>query len=152
MEKRYKEFKESAVEYQLRAVKKEFKQGKISSSNDAAEYARNFYFDDISIFESVFVLLLNNAGNTIGYAKISQGGITGTIVDIRIILKYAIDNLATKMILFHNHPSGNLIPSEHDINMVEKLKQACGWMDVELLDSIILTEDGYYSFADEGQL
>jgi DNA repair protein RadC len=123
---------------------------KITSSRDAADYIRNFYQDDIYIYESVFILLLNRANQTIGYAKISQGGISGTVVDIRIILKYAIESLASGVIMAHNHPSGQLNPSPQDIQLTKKLREAMLWMDISLLDSLIVMPDNYYSMADEG--
>lgn len=149
MEKSYFEFKENEVEYKLKAVKQPFKRAKITGSKDAADYARQFYHDDISIYESAFVLLTNRSNNTVGFAKISQGGIAGTVVDIKLILKYAIENLASGIIFFHNHPSGNLMPSNQDQMLSVRIKEAAKLMDVTLLDSIILTEDGHYSFADE---
>lgn len=149
MEK-YTELNEYEVEYKLSAKKKDFKRAKIKNSKDAADYARQFYFDDIMIYESVFIIMTNRANNTIGYAKISQGGIAGTAVDIRLILKYAIDNLASGIILVHNHPSGNMIASPQDIQITKKLKEAARWMDISLLDSIIISEDSHYSLADEG--
>lgn len=150
MGKEYVQLKEKAVEYTLKAERKDFNKAKITKSSDAADYARNFYFDDITIFESTFVILLNTANNTIGYAKISQGGIAGTVVDIRLILKYAIENLASGIILVHNHPSGSMKASPQDIQISKKLKEAARWMDISLLDSIIISEDAHYSLADEG--
>lgn len=152
MEKGYVQLKEREVEYKLSAKKKDFKRAKITKSKDAADYARQFYFDDMIIYESVFIIMTNRANNTIGYAKISQGGISGTAVDIRLILKYAIERLASGIILVHNHPSGNLKASPQDIQITKKLKEAARWMDISLLDSIIISEDAHYSFADEGLL
>jgi DNA repair protein RadC len=102
------------------------------------------------IYESVFIIMLNKRNNTCGYAKISQGGISGTVVDIRLILKYAIESLASGIILVHNHPSGNMIASPQDIQIAKKLKKAAMYMDISLLDSIIISEDSHYSLADEG--
>lgn len=149
MEK-YTELNEYEVEYKLSAKKKDFNRAKIKNSEDAADYARQFYFDDLMIYESVFIIMTNRRSNTCGYAKISQGGISGTVVDIRLILKYAIDNLASGIILVHNHPSGNLKASPQDIQISKKLKEAARWMDISLLDSIIISEDAHYSLADEG--
>ena len=125
---------------------------KITSSKDAADYMRQFFSDDIEIYESMFLLLLNRANNTIGWAKISQGGITGTVCDPRIVMKYAVDSLATGVILCHNHPSGNLQPSRADEEITNKCKMALNYLDIKVLDHIILTADNYYSFADEGML
>lgn len=150
MEKGYVQLKEKEVEYKLKATRQDFNRAKIKRSKDAADYARQFYFDDIMIYESVFIIMTNRRNNTCGYAKISQGGVAGTVVDIRLILKYAIDNLASGIILVHNHPSSNLKASPQDIQITKKLKEAARVMDIELIDSIILTEDSYSSLADEG--
>jgi len=150
MKKEYLELKEKEVEYKLKATKQDFNRAKITKSKDAADYARQFYFDDLMIYESVFIIMLNRRNNTCGYAKISQGGISGTVVDIRLILKYAIESLASGIILVHNHPSGNMIASPQDIQIAKKLKEAAMYMDISLLDSIIISEDSHYSLADEG--
>jgi DNA repair protein RadC len=150
MKKEYLELKEKEVEYKLKATKQDFNRAKITKSKDAADYARQFYFDDLMIYESVFIIMLNRRNNTCGYAKISQGGISGTVVDIRLILKYAIESLASGIILVHNHPSGNMIASPQDIQIAKKLKEVAMYMDISLLDSIIISEDSHYSLADEG--
>ena len=128
----------------------EFKRVKIGSSSDASEYIRQFYDSDIEIYESCFILLLNRQNQTIGYSKISQGGIVGTVVDVKIILKYVVESLATGVILAHNHPSGNLKPSREDELITEKIKKALALVDSSLFDHVILTRDGYTSMADEG--
>lgn len=138
----------------IRLVKEEseFKRVKITSSKDAAKYARNFFQEDIEIYESFFMILLNRANNTDAYVKISQGGIAGTVVDLKLIAKYAIDCLASGVIVCHNHPSGTLYPSEQDKLITEKIKNALKLLDIKLLDHIILTKESYYSFADESIL
>ncbi len=128
----------------------EFKRVKIGSSSDASEYIRQFYDSDIEIYESCFILLLNRQNQTIGYSKISQGGIVGTVVDVKLILKYVVESLATGVILAHNHPSGNLKPSREDELITEKIKKALALVDSSLFDHVILTRDGYTSMADEG--
>lgn len=150
MEKKYIQLKEKEVEYKLKATRQDFNRAQIRSSKDAADYARQFYFDDLMIYESVFIIMTNRRNNTCGYAKISQGGISGTVVDIRLILKYAIDNLASGIIMVHNHPSGNMKASPQDISISKKLKEAARYMDISFLDSIIISEDAHYSLADEG--
>ncbi|MFN4122899.1 MAG: RadC family protein [Flavobacteriales bacterium] len=102
--------------------------------------------------EQFWVILLNRANKVTGKSCLSVGGINGTVADTRLILRYALDNLATGIILCHNHPSGNLQPSDADINLTKNVKQAAGWMDINVLDHIIISESGYYSFADEGKL
>lgn len=145
-----KKYKTTATEFQLKKIKTDFPKAKIKSSQDSAEFIRQFYSDDIEVFESFFILLLNRANNTTGYAKISQGGITGTVVDVRIIAKYAVDAMASAIVLAHNHPSGNLSPSEADKSMTTKVQEALKLLDVQVLDHVILTKSGYFSFADEG--
>lgn len=136
--------------FELRKIQSEFPKTKITSSIVAGEFIRQFYSDDIEIFESSFILLLNNQNQTLGYAKISQGGITGTLIDVRIVCKYAIESLATGVIIAHNHPSGKLQPSQADKLISAKLKTALNCLDVELLDHVILTADSYYSMNDNG--
>lgn len=143
---------ETVSEYKLAKVKSDFQRVKITSSSESADYIRNFYSDDIGIFESCFILLLDRSNHTIGYAKISQGGIAGTVVDIRLIAKYAIDSLASSVILAHNHPSGNLRPSEGDKKITKQALEGLKLLNVELLDHVILTESSHYSFADSGDL
>jgi len=82
--------------------------------------------------------------------KISQGGISGTVTDIRIIMKKAVENLASGIIVCHNHPSGNLTPSDSDTNITRKIKDAGNLMDIQLLDHLIISDRDYYSFADNG--
>lgn len=147
-----KNYKTTVPEIKLKRIKSEFTKTKISSSSAAANFARQFYFDDLTIYESFFMILLNNSNNTIGYVKISQGGITGTLVDIRIVAKYCIDTLATGVILVHNHPSGTLKPSVGDKQVTEKIKKALDLFDCKVLDHIILTEKYFYSFNDNNIL
>lgn len=137
---------------ELRRIASEFPTRKIQSSLDSADFCRSFYFEDLTIFESAFIILLNNANQTIGFAKIGQGGITGTVVDTRLIAHYAVQSLATAVILCHNHPSGVLRPSENDRTITQKAKAGLALLDITLLDHIILTDEGYYSFLDEGIL
>ena len=138
--------------YELRKNQTDFPKKQIQNAKDLSEFIRQFYQGDIEIYESFFLLLLNNSNQTIGYAKISQGGVTSTVVDVKIIAKYAVDSLATGIVLAHNHPSGNLNPSSADISITNKVKEAMKFFDIEVFDHIILTEDSYYSFADEGIL
>lgn len=129
-----------------------FERVKITSSKSAADYIRQFYQGDIEIFESFFILLLNRQNETIGYAKISQGGVTGTYVDSKIILKYVVDTLASGVIISHNHPSGGTTPSVQDDQITAKIKSAVELIDSTLLDHVILTRDNYYSYADNSKL
>lgn len=125
---------------------------KIVGSTNASEYVREFYPSDLNVREHFYAMYLNQSNNVIGYHHISTGGITGTMVDVRMIIKGALDCLAIGIILVHNHPSGNLKPSNADDKITRKIKEACSLMDIRLLDHLILTEDSYYSYADEGKL
>ncbi|MBN2275822.1 MAG: DNA repair protein RadC [Bacteroidales bacterium] len=102
--------------------------------------------------EEFWILLLNRSNKIIDKRKISQGGIAGTVTDIRMILKFAIDVLASSIIVCHNHPSGNLQPSEADIQITRKIKDAATVMDIALLDHVIVAGKKYFSFADENLL
>jgi DNA repair protein RadC len=99
--------------------------------------------------EEFWALFLNRSNKVLCKSKISQGGITGTVTDIRLILKTALEHLATSMILCHNHPSGNLQPSDADISITRRLKDSSSLMDISLLDHVIVAHNRYFSFADE---
>jgi len=147
-----KTYKTNINLYTLRKIQTEFPKVKVDSSATAAKFIKQFYSDDIEIFESFFVLLLNSANITTGYAKISQGGIAGTVVDTRLIAKYAVDALAPSVIIAHNHPSGNTRPSHADREITKKIIAGLGLLDIKVLDHLILTEESFLSFADEGLL
>ena len=121
---------------------------KIQSSNNVSEIF-NSILSDLP-YEEFWILLLNRSNTIIDKFKISQGGISGTVADVRIILKLALENLASGIILCHNHPSNNTKPSEADITLTKKIKEAGVFFDINLLDHIIVTTNSYYSFADEG--
>ena len=147
-----KTYKSTISEYSLKYTKTDIQKTKITASENASNVIRQFYFDDINIYESFFILLLNRANNTTGFAKISQGGTAGTFVDIKIIAKYAVDSMSSAVIICHNHPSGNKQPSDDDLNITKKIKDALLLLDIKLIDHIIITENDYYSFADNGNL
>lgn len=102
--------------------------------------------------EEFWVLYLNNANKIIHKAQLSKGGITGTVVDIRLVLKMALEHNALSIVLTHNHPSGKLIASDSDIELTQKVKLAVKQLDMNLIDHVIITENGYFSFADQGIL
>jgi len=102
--------------------------------------------------EEFWLLILNRSNKVVEQVKISHGGVSGTVVDTRIILKNAIEKLASSVALCHNHPSGNKTPSKDDIAITRKLKTAFGAIDIDLVDHVIVAGNGYYSFADEGML
>ena len=125
---------------------------RISCSMDVNDFVRKVYPVAIDIREAMIVLYLNNSNRTVGYSIASIGGITGTLLDVRLLLRDALLTQSTGVILIHNHPSGSLKPSQSDISLTDKVKKAAQVMDIKLLDHLILTDCGFYSFADEGRL
>lgn len=122
----------------------------IQSSRDSFNY---IYPETADLqHEEFYVMYLNRANRVLTHRQISKGGVSGTIADIKIILKHGIELLASSMIAVHNHPSGNLKPSHQDIELTRKLKQAAALMDMQLLDHLITANKSYYSFADEGMM
>jgi DNA repair protein RadC len=102
--------------------------------------------------EEFWILFLNRSNKVINRMKLSQGGISGTVTDVRMVMKKAIEYLASGIIVCHNHPSGNLNPSESDTKITQKIKEAGSIMDIQLLDHLIISDKDYYSFADNGIL
>lgn len=123
---------------------------KITSSKDAFDYLKPWMID--LNHEVFFVILLARNNTIIKHELISSGGISGTIVDAKLIFKSAIDNLASGIILAHNHPSGNLKPSEQDISLTKRIKAGAALLDLTILDHLIFTNKDYFSFADEGKM
>ncbi len=124
---------------------------KITSSRDAYELMVRFW-EDIDYCESFYVVLLNRANKVLGVCKISTGSVAGTVADPKKIFQTALAANASSVILAHNHPSGNTMPSGKDSEITNKCKQAGLFLDLPVLDHIIVTRDGYYSFADEGNM
>jgi len=124
--------------------------GQIKGSRDAADYLRPEIGD--LAYEEFWVLFLNRQNKVIDKRKLSQGGMTGTVIDVRLVLKLALEKHATSMIFCHNHPSGNLDPSEADKKITKQLKEAAAVMEIPVIDHLIVTQAGYFSFADEGLL
>ena len=102
--------------------------------------------------EEFGVVLLNRANTVLSIHQISRGGVSATVIDCKIIFNKALAELASGIILFHNHPSGQLHPSAEDVKSTEKVKAAAKVLDISLLDHLIVTDTGYFSFADEGKL
>lgn len=126
---------------------------KITTSFDAVQIIRKFWNQEtIQMQEETKILFTDSSNTVIGVYSLSKGGLTGTLVDIRLILSVALKCLATGIIFVHNHPSGNLNPSNADLSIMNKLKTACKLLDIALLDSIIITKESYMSFTDEGLL
>ena len=122
----------------------------VRSSRDIAAYLQSVLKDyNYEVFAVVF---LNRANKINHFEIISKGGITGTVADPRIILKKALEEDATSIVLCHNHPSGNLQPSRADEELTKKIKEAAAYFDIKVIDHIIVSEEGFYSFADDGIL
>jgi DNA repair protein RadC len=127
---------------------------KVTTSRDIYEVLKEMYnADTIDWQEQMILICLNQANKVIGYYKVSTGGTTGTVCDPKIIFTIALNCAGTcNIILSHNHPSGNLQPSNGDIQTTQRIKEAGKLLDIAVLDHVIYTEDGYYSFRDEGQI
>jgi len=123
---------------------------KINSSKDAFDLLRP-RMGELE-HEEFWILYLNNANKVLHSSLLSKGGLTGTLVDVRIVLRQALELGAVALVLAHNHPSGTLHPSEEDRKVTQKLKRASEALDVKVLDHLIITQKDYFSFADEGML
>jgi DNA repair protein RadC len=123
---------------------------KITSSKDVA-YLMQPILGDLE-HEEFWVLFLNNSNKVVAKSQISKGGLTATIVDIRLVFKRALELASVGIIVCHNHPSGKLQPSNADKNLTQRIKEAGITLDIKLLDHLIITEKAYFSFADEGLL
>jgi DNA repair protein RadC len=123
---------------------------KVTSSKDGFELIRS-HLQDIH-HEEFWVILLNRANRVVKKHQISQGGVAGTVADPKIIFKLALQELASGIILAHNHPSGNLTASQADIDLTKKLKEAGKLLEIQVLDHLIIAGQKYFSFADEGLL
>lgn len=135
------------------AIKKEeeiFSREVISTSKDVKDFLRKRLQHESR--EHFMVIYLNRRNRVITHEILSQGGISGTVVDPRIVLRRALEEHASSIILSHNHPSGNCRPSSQDKDLTEKIKTAALYFDIKVLDHIIVSDEGYYSFADEGEL
>ena len=146
------------IDYKVGEVKLSYKsttksRNTIKTSADAHRILLPTYKEGTMDYKEYFkVLFLNQANHVLGYTLISEGGITETSVDVRVILQAALLTNSVAIILAHNHPSGNLKPSQEDIKITRVIKEAATLMRITVLDHLILTSEGYYSFTDEGQL
>ena len=126
---------------------------KLDNSNDCADIFRRIWTDTLEHHESFYSLMLDRANKVLGVYRVSEGGTTGTIADPKMIFQAALKCNAAALILAHNHPSGNLIPSVSDVKLTEKMKAAGVLLDIPVLDHVILgIDDKYYSFADNGNV
>ena len=140
----------SKLKLTTKKITSELEKVKVTQSSEVYDFIKKFWHDDLLIYESFFILILNQANETIAYAKISQGGVAGTVVDVKIIAKYALDCLSPAIILAHNHPSGNPTPSRADIQITKKIKDGLKLLDIAVLDHLVLFNDSFTSMADEG--
>lgn len=137
-----------------RSKVKASERSQVKCSLDACKLFKDSWnMDTLEHVEEFKILLMNRSNAVLGIMDISKGGISGTVTDVRIILQAAIKANASGIIACHNHPSGNINPSESDTRLTQKIKEAGNLMDIQLLDHLIITtEDSYYSFADNGLL
>lgn len=126
----------------------------IRCSQDACDLLKQEAFNDGTLeYKEYFkIVLLNHANKVLGITTISEGGMDGTVVDVRLVLQTALLAHSSSIILAHNHPGGGVNPSVHDDNITQKIKDAAKLMDIKLYDHLIVTRDSYYSYADEGRL
>jgi len=141
------------IQIQYKPVFKISERPKIISSQSAFEIFLNSWNQDlISLQEEFKIMFLNNNNRVLGIYNVSRGGITGTLVDVRILFGTILKSAATAIILAHNHPSTTLNPSEADKSLTVKIRNAAQFFDIKVLDHLIITPEAYLSFADEGLL
>lgn len=146
-------YKLTEVELIYRTDSKFKERQKISNTKDAHYLLRNNWDENkIELLEQAKILLLNRAMQVLGIYNVSSGGTSGTVVDAKQIFAVALKANASSIILAHNHPSGNLNPSNADVNLTNKLYKAGKLLDIDMLDHLIITKDDYYSFADAGRM
>jgi len=125
----------------------------ISNSKEAYAILRNHWDEGkLDLLEQFKVILTNRASKVLGIFEVSSGGISGVDVDPKLVFIAALKAGATGILISHNHPSGNLIPSQPDLDLTRKIKEGCKILEITLLDHIIITSEKYFSFADEGLL
>ena len=143
-------YKLSEVELIYKSKAKASERPMIGQSKDAYTLLLRYWDENkIDFVEQFKILLLNQANKVMGISDVSTGGLTGTVADIRVIFATALKANACKIIMAHNHPSGNLEPSTPDKEMTSKITEAGKYLDIKVLDHLIVTREGYYSFADE---
>lgn len=135
------------------SYKVEERSGKfVTSSESAKKLFDELYDNDYDHIEKTYILGLSRNNEMVSWMLLGVGGISGVVMDVRIILQFALLTNSSAIILSHNHPSGNPKPSSQDNLMTEKIKKGCEVVDITLLDHLILTSDGYYSYSDSGKL
>ena len=136
----------SSVSYSTKV--KAAERPKVRCSQDADALLRKV-FPSLEHVEYFYIICLNRANQVLGFHQVSKGGISGTVTDVRVIFQVAIKTSSSGLILAHNHPSGNTQPSDADLKITRKIKEAGALLDISVLDHLVLTEEGYLSFADE---
>lgn len=145
--------KVSEVELVYKTKVKPSERPKVSSSKEVYELLKRMWDEaKIEMVEQVKVLLLNSSNKVLGIYEASTGGMVGTVADPKLIFIAALKVAASNIILAHNHPSGSLKPSRHDIELTRKIKDAGTLLDIAVLDHLIITKEAFYSFADEGMM
>ena len=140
------------AEMKVRYITKQKPADRPQINNSVSSYEilkQCFNRDTLNYSEEFVLLLLNHVNRVLGWIKISAGGLAGTVADVRIIFACAIQTGATRIIIAHNHPSGNLKPSQQDIDLTKKIKEGGQLLEIQLLDHVILTDGSFFSFADE---
>lgn len=144
-------FQVSEINVSYRPKVKASERPKVSTSKEVYDILfNNWDLDKMELLEQFKILLLTRANRVIGIYEVSSGGMTGTVADPKLIFSTALKGCANSIILSHNHPSGNLKPSQADISLTQKLRTAGSFLDIDVLDHIILTSEGYISFVEEG--
>lgn len=123
---------------------------RVTCSSDAYNAIQQFW-PDFNTVEYFYAIYLNRANDILGFHMVSKGGITATVVDVQIIVAIGLKSLAKSIICFHNHPSGNLMPSDADKIITRKIKDACNLVDLQLYDHLIVSSDSFHSMADNGE-
>lgn len=125
----------------------------ITSPEKMVEVMRSIFNADTILWtEEVIMVCLNRANDVVGYYRVSSGGFSGSVLDPRVVMTIALQNASSSIILAHNHPSGNLKPSEGDRAVTEKIRKACEFFDMKLLDHLIITDESYFAFSENGLL
>ena len=145
-------FSVSEVQLSYKSKVKAADRPQIISSHTAYDVLLNNWSDQIELVEECNILLLNRANRVLAFFNVSKGGHTGTVVDAKVVFTAALKLKACSVILSHNHPSGRLVPSLADLELTKKLVAGGKLLDISVLDHLIVTPYGYYSFADEGKI
>ncbi len=146
-----KQFQVAEIQLSYKSNVKPSLRPKITGSRDCYQILLGSWdLSRLELVEQFKVLFTNRANRVLGIFELSTGGITGTVADPKLIFVAALKVGATGIVLSHNHPSGNLQPSQQDIDLTRKIKEGGKWLEIQLLDHIIITSESYYSFADEG--